>query len=528
VKKKCFKMLLALLLLVLTTQALAMAVYSSAELEYLTKFNELTGSNFSQATMLTREDFCVAVAKVFVGEQGATSLPFADIGEIKSESLPWLAALYERGILSGSLEYGELYMYPGANITRQEAIAILGRILGETSSTPLSFSDSDDVADWARPYIAWFAERGIVTGYPNGALGAVDTMTAAHLAALTMETVYFQRGGAAVTTIYGTGSHGLVDGNATVAKFTSPQGIAIGSDEIYIFDTNNNAIRHISATGVRTLVGRADYIDSNGLPAGYYVDSEVNTALLNRPTSGVIAADGTLYFADSQNNTIRMLRNNRVTTFSGTGEAGHTDGAASAALFNSPMSIAMDNAGNIYVADTLNEVIRKIDTSGNATTIAGTAGKSGFQDGAALSALFRSPSGIAVSGDGTVIFVADTGNHLIRKIENGAVSTLAGRIGETDSDGEPIGSSELFNLPKGLTLAEDILVVADSANHRICAVTMSGDVAVIAGTGEPGSADGVLAQLNAPADVAYHDGVLYIVDTGNNQIRVMSFEIGGE
>ncbi|MEJ0088157.1 MAG: hypothetical protein WDM80_00140 [Limisphaerales bacterium] len=161
-------------------------------------------------------------------------------------------------------------------------------------------------------------------------------------------------------------------------------------------------------------------------------------------------AKGNLFVADSQNHAIRKITTNGVvTTFAGQlGVAGSANGTGTAARFDSPCGLAFDKAGNLYVSDTGNGLIRKITSAGAVTTIAGVAGASGFLNGAVASAQFNAPLGIAVAPNGAV-FVADSGNHCIRKISGGAVSTFAGSPQVWGSaDGK--GVSAQFNGPVGL------------------------------------------------------------------------------
>jgi DNA-binding beta-propeller fold protein YncE len=337
--------------------------------------------------------------------------------------------------------------------------------------------------------------------------------------------------GSNVTTLYGTGGQGHTDGDGLSAGFTRPHSAIIGRNNyIYIFDTFNNALRASGGARVQTVAGKSESVDEHGNRTGKYYNGNVNFALLNRPADGVVNSANELIFTDSGNNAIRVIRDNKVQTLSGAVAAGHVDGSALHARFNRPMAAAIDNFDNIYVADTMNHCIRKIERNGRTTTVAGVPGTEGYTDDFAKNALFRAPSGIAVSGDGRVIYVADTGNHIIRKIENGTVSTLAGHTRDTDEAGDPIGGysvgtglSAMFNLPMGLTLADNILIVADSGNHCIRAVSPTGVVTLVAGMGEPGDKDGpaVNAQFNAPRGVSYRQGVLVIADTDNNKIKSM-------
>ena len=197
------------------------------------------------------------------------------------------------------------------------------------------------------------------------------------------------------------------------------------------------------------------------------------------------------------------------------------------------MALAIDKDDNIYVADTLNSFIRKIDQNGRVTTVAGTPGKEGDTDGAVTSAQFRLPSGIAVSDDGSIIYVADTGNHKIRKIENGQVTSIAGFVEESDEDSDPLGgfrdgaaANAMFNLPVGLTIAGDFIIVADSGNNRIRAVNLAGYVITVAGGNSPGDVDefALESRLHRPMGVYWHENILYIADTYNNKIKIMPFD----
>jgi DNA-binding beta-propeller fold protein YncE len=332
-----------------------------------------------------------------------------------------------------------------------------------------------------------------------------------------------------VTTLAGTGAHGADDGES--AQFNMPSGIAGDGSLLFIADTYNNMIREIDGDGVTdTLTGQILAFDEYRLPKGLYQNAITRFALFNRPSGIVADSDGRLFVADTSNNVIRVIQNGRVRTFAGNARAGWRDGNTVNARFNGPVGLAIDGEGNLYVADTLNHCIRKINKDGFVTTIAGRPAVPGIRDGLSNRASFNSPMGIAVSEDGATIYVADTGNHLIRVIKGGRVSTYAGASGLTDQDGDPLGgyldgesSEALFNLPMGLTLNNGDLIVADSGNHRIRLVT-SQEVSTLAGTGEPGAADGLPeeSEFNLPSDVFIQNGVLYIADTGNNLIRSLT------
>ncbi|MDR1663746.1 MAG: hypothetical protein LBR83_02355 [Clostridiales bacterium] len=337
---------------------------------------------------------------------------------------------------------------------------------------------------------------------------------------------------AAVTLLAGMGSHGAVDGFVS-ARFNLPMGLTGDGERLYIADTYNNLIRTADAEGeIGTLAGSVLGMDAYRFPKGDYKDGLIRMALLNRPVGLAADGQGQLFIADSENHVIRVIGKSKIATYSGK-EAGHMDGTLKEARFNSPSALSFDKSGNLYVADTLNHCIRKISSEGDVTTIAGMPGQLGNLDGDGAEARFNCPSGIAVSEDGGRVYVSDSGNHCIRVIENGSVFTLTGVTAKTDEDGSPLGgfadgpaAEALFNLPRGLTLADGMLIVADSGNHRIRAIA-DGEVITLAGTGEPGAVNGeaLSASFNMPSDVYAQNGVLYITDTVNNQIRQMPLVI---
>ena len=322
-----------------------------------------------------------------------------------------------------------------------------------------------------------------------------------------------------VSTFAGTGMHGASDG--TEAQFNLPYGIFGGNDgQLIVLDTYNNLIRSIDRYGVvERISGDVLLSDRRGFPTGRHRDGSSEIALFNRPVDGILCQSGRLFIVDGANHAIRIIDEDEVYTFIG-GRAGFNNGHYSVARFNWPSAAAVDRYGNLYVADTLNHTIRRIDhISGRVTTLAGVSGSRGYADGEFNRARFNSPMGIAVSPDGQRVYVADTGNHVIRVIENRQVSTLAGTIAYHEDYDDSI-----FNFPQGLALTGEYLIVADSANHRIQMVsTLTGYTVTLAGTGEPGYVNGPAntAQFHFPRGVYVRDGSLYITDTGNNVIRVI-------
>lgn len=223
-----------------------------------------------------------------------------------------------------------------------------------------------------------------------------------------------------------------------------------------------------------------------------------------------------------------------ITTFAGeVGAIGNADGTGSAAHFNHPSGVAVDAAGNVYLTDTDNHTVRRITSAGVVTTIAGAAGTSGYANATGTSAMFNSPSGLAAVATGSAVdlYVADTLNEVIRSVNSGF--SVGKKAGQPNTPGSADGGTDAaqFSGPQGLAADDTYLYLADTNNHTIRRISIaSGDTTTFAGlAGHPGSADGVgtAARFNAPSGVAVDQaGNLYVADTDNNTIRVITS--GGE
>jgi len=312
---------------------------------------------------------------------------------------------------------------------------------------------------------------------------------------------------------------GSVDGAAAAARFNTPHSAATdGAGNVYVADSNNNTIRKITRAGVvTTLAGTAGVFGST--------DATGAAASFNSPHGVATDGAGNVYVADTFNSIVRKITPaGAVTTLVGTaGVTGSTDATGAAARFFFPQGVATDGAGNVYVADTSNQTLRKITPAGAVTTLAGTAGSFGADDATGAAARFNYPQGVATDGAGN-IYVADTTNDIIRKITSaGVVTTLAGTVhafGSTDAT----GTAARFNFPQGIaTDGAGNVYVADSGNSVIRKVTPTGVVTTLAGSaGVSGSTDasGTAARFNTPQGVATDSaGNVYVADANNNTIR---------
>ncbi|MGH9803270.1 MAG: IPT/TIG domain-containing protein, partial [Blastocatellia bacterium] len=323
-----------------------------------------------------------------------------------------------------------------------------------------------------------------------------------------------------VSTLAGNaGSSGFVDGSGATARFRQLAGVAAAPNEVvYVADAGNHAIRRVDAVGAVTTTA------GNGSPG--FVDAQGAAAQFNNP-QGVVydPITSSIYVADTGNHSIRRIdTSGNVTTFAGDGTAGFTNGQGSAARFNNPKGVAVDNLGNILVADTGNHVVRRI-TSGSVITLAGD-GTAGTTDGSP--ARFNNLAGVAVDGQTVYVYLADTGNHRIRRLDgNGITITLAG-LERGFKDG--LASQSRFADPTGIAIdGAGHIIVAETTNSLVREIdptlalnSQPNAVYTLAGTGGRGSTDGAgnAAQFNKPAGVTVlSSSAVIVADTGNQTLR---------
>ena len=309
-------------------------------------------------------------------------------------------------------------------------------------------------------------------------------------------------------------------------KVNQPWGLAASPDGgIVVVGSESNQIS-------KGQNGRLTPVTTQTKPG--YFDGTTATSSFYHPTYSVVNRKGVIYVSDTDNHVVRRIVNERVYTAAGNGIAGNKNGKFGEAQFNTPTGLALDADDNVYVADSLNHVIRKITPEGVTSTFAGAAGETGgYKDGSAAEALFNEPMGLAFDEKGG-LYVADSGNHLIRYIHEGKVTTIAGKPTAADAltgymtggYANGSGGDARFNRPRGLAYADGVLFIADSLNNRIRALQANGKVIAIAGQSAPGDTVGAVdvAQFSQPSSLLYTAGKLYVADTMNNSVKMLEVD----
>ena len=323
---------------------------------------------------------------------------------------------------------------------------------------------------------------------------------------------------ARITTIAGDGLPGASNGGGRRTRFADPFGVVLDqAGNLYVADGgDNNTIRKIDAAGASTVLagGTEGYAEGKGSAASF-----------NTPSGLAIDAAGNVYVADTGNNAIRKITpDGTVSTLAGDGLAGDKDGKGAGAQFNGPVGVAVDASGNVYVADTYNDRIRRIAPDGTVTTIAGGK-RAGNVDGPAAQALFDTPTGVAINADGA-LFIADTANHAIRKIaKDGTVSTIAAAR-EDDRD-------SLLRSPVGIAVTKDgFLYLASSAHGRVAQITPKGEAVPLKDVdhpAQPGYGPDGGVRLYSPRGIALaRDGSLFVTDGATFRLHHIEIASGDE
>jgi uncharacterized protein (TIGR03437 family) len=310
-------------------------------------------------------------------------------------------------------------------------------------------------------------------------------------------------------------------------EFSHPEDVALDSaGNIYIVDTGNSYIRKITTDGI------INSIAGNG-GIGYAGDAGLATgASLFQPNAIAVDAAGDVYIAETGDHRVRMVNTKLyINTVAGNGSPGFggDGGPSGASQLNTPTGVAVDSAGNLYVADSLNGRVRKIPQSATISTVAGNGLYSYSGDGgAAAKAELYLPQAVALDANGNR-YIADSGNHVVRKVaSNGAISTIAGAgVAGFGGDGSSAASAQL-NTPTGVAVDKSgNIYIADSGNNRVRKIASNGAISTFAGTGSAGfggeGGAATSAQLYNPVAVAVDaSGNLYIADLGNDRVRKVS------
>jgi len=330
-----------------------------------------------------------------------------------------------------------------------------------------------------------------------------------------------------IGTVAGTGMPGFSgdNGPAASAQIYQPGGVAVDSaGNLYIADTNNQRIRKVSNGVIVTVAG-------GGAVAPPYADNgPATSAKLYQPNAVAVDSAGSLYIADVGINYIRKVSNGVITTVAGGGVLAPVyadNGPATSAQLSHPSGVAVDSAGNLYIADSYNQRIRKV-SNGVITTVAGI-GTQGFSgdNGAAISAQLSNPSGVAVDAAGN-LYIADGNNQRIRKVSNGVITTFVGggALAPSQADNGAAAMAQLYQ-PNGVAVdSAGTLYIADVGSNSVRKVS-NGLIFTVAGTGTQGSGGdngpATGAQLNYPEGVAANStGTVYIADTMNSRIRAVT------
>ena len=337
---------------------------------------------------------------------------------------------------------------------------------------------------------------------------AYDSLGNLYIAATNDHVVRVVSPAGVINTFAGTGAQGFSGdgGAATSAQLDSPAGVAVdASNNVYIADTHNNRVREVLASSgvINTIAGTG--------AAGFGGDGGAATsALLNYPTAVAVDSAGNVYIADTDNHRIREIKSGNISTVAGDGEQFYSGdgGLATAAGLDSPNGVAVDSSFNIYIGDTHNQRVRLVTfTTGIISTFAGTGVKTYTSDGvAANSSALARPRGLAISPNGTLL-IADSDNDRVRSVSGGNITTVAGNGQQGFSGDTTLATGSTIDTPRAVVAtANNNVVVADTENDRVRAVDVNGDLITIAGLAPTGDESLVLS--GAATTVVYGTGSL--------------------
>ncbi|MFV0520225.1 MAG: S-layer homology domain-containing protein [Lachnospirales bacterium] len=502
---------------------------------YFDVFNFKNSAEFLPEKYATRgEAIVLVVTSNNLNLTYENNTPFIDFEEILDVYKPYVITSYNEGVVNGvSTKNGVEFAFDDL-ITREQLVTLLGNYYNVSSNTENKFLDNDSVSDWALPYVNYFNKNGLVIGDDKGNFNPKDYVTRQEVVIIIDRCEEFFNGyGNNVSVYVGSGEIGYLNSAYEDSSLTIIADIDFDDDNNIVFaDSLINKIRIAKDGVVSDVFGNLNETDFAGTPIGGYVDGDLSEVLLSEPQKIITLDNGMILFTESTNNTIRAYDENRVYTLGGKIESGYKNGKLSEALFNRPMGMAEDSKGNIYVADTLNHVIRKIDVNGNVTLYAGTPEKSGNVNSTLTNSLLNEPVDIFIDEYDT-LYIADSGNNAIKKIENGNIVLVAGGSTEIDPltdteiggdlDGE--ATKALFNYPMGIFVEDKKIYIADTFNNKV-KVVENGYVTTLAGNGENGNMVGDLteASFSSPTAVLVLDNIIYVADSNNHMIKNIGWE----
>ncbi|MGL5257334.1 MAG: S-layer homology domain-containing protein [Proteocatella sp.] len=485
--------------------------------------NDISPKKFSIEILnqpITREEVFSLAVKSKRLEIKNKEMPFLDKNKISKNFLSYMSTAYSQGLLNGEERGKGLYCRPLNNITRQEACAVIAKVYElEYFGEEVNFSDKDSIASWSMPGVATLSRSGAISGYADGSFRPNSSLTRGEAYAVfsSLQEKYYRDN--KVVIYAGDAKKAFKNGALDNSSFSAPTKITGDSNgNLYITDSGNNMIRQISDESVSTFSGGRGILDNNDNPIGGYLDTTREKSFFNVP-SGIIKINQNVFISDRKNHVLRLINGDNVYTFAGNGKEGFKDGEGNNASFSLPGGMALGEDDKIYVADTGNNAIRVVDKLSKVVTLAGN--KEGFSNGKCEEATFYEPEGLAFFND--TLYVADTGNNAIRIIKDGEVSTLAGGKNHKDEFGVAMGDyldgkaeEALFSSPMDIAVATDGTVyVADTGNSMI-RVIKDGQVSTLVGLGEIGK------YLEKPTGLYISENNLFVADSFKNQILKIS------
>ncbi len=520
-----------------SSDALNSIKYFSEE-GYLDIFSNDSGDMFYPQKEISRGEFAVVFQQMLgiLSNENNKNLPFEDIENLDENELAYIQSTYNNGVIKGKLLKGELIFGYNDKLTKEEMVTIIGRYLDLSSSDEILFNDAEEVSTWAKEYVSYFCGNQFTELDENGNFNPKEIVTREQAVdVLFTVNKYINTqvdNGLVVENYIGNGSIGLKSDTYKDSSFTMITDIDfIQKDSLLITDSQANQLKIANNDNVDVLVGKQEVFDFSGLPIGGYVDGNAIVAVLNKPNKALVVDNNVIIFTEEGSNAIRgyNISDKKVYTVAGTLEGGYKNGSSVISLFNKPTGIAKDSKGNLYVADTLNNCIRKIDTNFSTSLFAGSPIEYGNVVGDVKVAKFNEPTDLFMVDD--VLYVCDSGNNMIKKIENNKVSIVAGldtyinEETETQVGGDRDGDVTVaeFKYPTGIFVKDDAVYVADSENNKI-KVIKDGVVKTIAGSGKYGNqlGDALQATFDYPSAILVKDENIYVADKNNYTVKVIT------